>query len=65
MCQWNSDFPSCPATIIELKATLSWMVAEGLMQEAVQQKKTNGYLTDRWSSSANALGWGKLGLVAC
>lgn len=34
MCQWNSDFPSCPATTIKLKAMLSWTAAEGLMQEA-------------------------------
>lgn len=63
MCQWDSDFPSCPATIIKLKAMLLWKVAEALMQDAVQQWEDK-WLPDRRPSSANALGWGKQGLVA-
>lgn len=42
MCQWNSDFPSCPTTIIKLKAKLGWKAAETLMQDATRSEKTNG-----------------------
>lgn len=55
MCQWDSDFPSCPATIIKLKAMLRWKVAEALMRDAVQQWGDK-WLPDRRPSSANALG---------
>lgn len=61
MCQWNSDFPSCPATIIKLKATLPWKVAEALEQDAVQAVWEDKWLPDRRPSSTNALGWGRAG----
>jgi hypothetical protein len=64
MCQWNSDFLSCPATIIKLKATVPWKVAETLMQDAVQQQEDK-WLPDRMPFSANALGWGEQGMVSC
>lgn len=63
MCQWNSDFPSCPATIIKLKATLCWKAAEALKQDAVQEWEDK-WLPDRRPFSANALGWGEQGLAA-
>lgn len=59
MCQWNSDFPSCPTTIIKLKAKLGWKAAETLMQDAAHSEKTNGDAGG--PSSANGCGcceWG-------